>query len=191
MKRENRPVKILAVKPGTRLMAVAVFDGPDLVYWKNKRVRDGKMSEAQAARKVKEVLGRLVDYWQPTVLALEDIYYAQSKASRTLRVIREVISNFGRDRKLKVCFYCPLSVREFICRDRKPNKLNAAGVIADRHYPWLRANYEKEERKKWYEEKAGLRIFDAVAVGFYCLHELEKAGKIKINKNHANTKETR
>ncbi len=188
MTQKNKSIKILALKPGTRQLAVAVLDGPDLVYWKNKRIRAGKVSEAQAVRKVKEVLGRLIDFWQPDMLAVEDIYYAQSKASRTLRVIREVIGNLGRDRKLKTSFYCPLSVRGFICREEKLNKMNTARVIAGEHYPWLRANYEKEERKKWYEEKYGLRVFDAVAVGLYCLHELEKEGKIKIKK-HVQTKE--
>ncbi len=180
MSYKNPPLKILSIKPGTRSLAVAVLEGRDLVYWKNKLIRNADTTDARTLKKLGTVLNGLIDFWTPDAIAVEDIcFYVQAKENPLLNKMVRKTEEICKKRGLEVYFYAPIPVREFICGDAKPNKMNAAGVIATRHYPWLREDYEKEKRKKWYEMKSGLRIFDAVAVGLFCLNELKNNRKNK------------
>jgi hypothetical protein len=46
-------------------------------------------------------------------------------------------------------------------------------VLAEK-YPWLYQKYEKENKKRWYQFKFGLRVFDAIAVGLFCFYQLKR-----------------
>ncbi len=180
MSHQEQSYKILSVKPGTKCPAVAVFDNRDLVYWRNKQIRGKKIPDSKALGRLKDILYGLIEFWNPDVIAVEDIFYVQAKESGLLNtLVREMRKTAGK-RKLEVCFYSPVSVRKFICGEEKPTKLNTARILATKHYPWLYRNYEKEKKRKWYEIKHGLRIFDAVAVGLYCFNRLKSRRKIKI-----------
>lgn len=179
--KKKQSFKILAIKPGTRYMPMAVLDDRDLVYWTNKRIRRIGKGHSQAAKKVHHVLNKLIDFWEPQAIAVEDIFYTQSKKVKALNLLVEEIGNIAKERKIKAYFYSPVEVREFICKKEKTNKLNTAKLLAG-HYPWLHEKYERENNKKWYQFKCGLRIFDAIAVGLFCFHQLKNKKSQKNKK---------
>lgn len=161
-------------------MGVSVLDGRDLIYWKNKKIRDKKITSRRTLGKTKVVLNALIEFWNPDVLAVENVsFYAQAKNSDLLNKIVDKIEAVAEKKGVPIYSYDPPLVRNHICREIKTNKINTARVLATSHYPWLYEDYEKEKHKKFYETKPGLRVFDAIAVGFFCLHELENQLEIK------------
>ena len=176
MTKEEKDPKILSIKLGTKHLAVAVLEGQDLLYWGNKRIRHKKISQEKALKNLRDILYGLIDFWSPDVMALEEIFYTQSRKSNLLNVLIQEVERIGKERKIKVCFYSPIEVRSFLCKEVKANKLNAAKVLANR-YPWLYKKFERENQKHWYQCKFGLLIFDAIAVGLFCFYQL------KIKKN--------
>ncbi len=175
MASKNKHVKILSIKPGTRFLSVAVFEDYDLICWQNKIIKNGKMSASKTLKKFRFILEDLIEFWNPDLIAAEEVFFGQSKKSKLLASAVEEIKKICKEKGVKLLFYPPLSVRKYICGEEKPNKMNTARIIAMEYYSWLTKNYEKENKKKWYEVKNGLRIFDAVAVGLFCL------SKLKIN----------
>lgn len=176
MSKEEKDPKILSVKLGTKHLAVAVLEGQDLLYWRNKRIRHKKISQEKALKNLRDILYGLIDFWNPDVIALEEIFYTQSRKSNLLNRLIRGVQRIGKERNIKVYFYSPIEVRKFLCKEEKVNKLNAAKVLANR-YPWLSKKFARENQKRWYEVKFGLLIFDAIAVGLFCFYQL----KININ----------
>ena len=121
---------------------------------------------------MKDVLNHLIAFWKPEVIALEEIFYTQSRKSSLLNLLVKEIKNIGKEKKMKVYSYSLIAVRKFICQKERINKINTAKLLVDQ-YPWLYHQYEKENRKPWYESRIGLRIFDAIAVGLFCFHQLK------------------
>jgi len=174
MPKQNNSFKILSIKPGTKYLGVAVLDNQDLVYWKNKVIRERKIPTFQVLKRFKKILNQLIDFWSPKVIAVEDVVYVQAKKSSLLNTLTKEIKNIGKAKGLKVYVYSPLSAREFICQKEKPTKMNTAKILATNYYPWLFKDYEKEKKKHWWKAKYGLRIFDAIAIGLFCLHNLKR-----------------
>ena len=174
MANQNKSFKILAIRPGTKYLGIAVLDDQNLVYWKIKLIRERKIPTARALKKLKIILNQLIDFWSPRAIAVEDIVYVQAKKSALLNILTEEIKNIGKEKRVKVYFHPPLSTRKFICQKEKPTKMNVAKILATHYYPWLSRNYEKERKKSWWQAKYGLIIFDAIAVGLFCLHQLKR-----------------
>ena len=174
MANQNKSFKILAIRPGTKYLGIAVLDDQNLVYWKIKLIRERKIPTARALKKLKIILNQLIDFWSPRVIAVEDIVYVQAKKSALLNTLTEEIKNIGKEKGVKVYFYPPLPNRKFICQKEKPTKMNVAKILATHYYSWLSRNYEKERKKSWWQAKYGLIIFDAIAVGLFCLHQLKR-----------------
>lgn len=169
---KNKTLKILSIKPGAKYLAIAVLENYDLLYWKNKKIREAGMPASEMLKRLRAVLTELIDFWSVRMIAVEDIVYSQSKKSSLLDVVCKEIKSISREKKLKVDFYSPLSARKFICGNERPTKMNTARILATSCYPWLYRYYEKEKMKPWWKAKYGLRIFDAIAVGIFCLHKL-------------------
>ncbi|MFA5459791.1 MAG: crossover junction endodeoxyribonuclease RuvC [Candidatus Paceibacterota bacterium] len=172
MANKEKSIKIIAIKPGTKHLAVAVLDNEDLVYWINKRIRYSGMSNTQVIKNLEDSLTKLFDFWKPEVIAVEDIFYAPSIKNKLLDIVMKKIKNLGKTRKIKVYFYSPLLVRKFFCKEEKINKMNTAKLLTNL-YPWLYEKYQREKKKRWYKIKFGLRIFDAIAVGLFCYYQLK------------------
>jgi len=176
MANKEKPLKILSIKPGTKYMAIAVLDNQDLVYWRNKKIRHMEMSDSQTIKRMENTLNKLIEFWKPEIIAVEDIFYAQSRKNSLLNLLVQKIKDIGKERKIKVYLYSPVSVRKFICKKERINKMNTAKLLVNQ-YPWLYKKYEKENKKRWYEFKFGLRIFDAIAVGLFCFYQLKSYKK--------------
>jgi len=176
MDNKEKSLKILSIKPGTKYMAIAVLDNQDLVYWRNKKIRYMQISDSQTIKRQKNVLNKLIEFWKPEIIAVEDIFYIQSRKSSLLNLLVQKIKEISKEGKIKVYLFSPILVRKFICKKERMNKMNTAKLLVIR-YPWLYKKYEKENKKRWYQFKFGLRIFDAIAVGLFCFHQLKSYKK--------------
>lgn len=176
MPNQNQSLKILAIKPATKCLGIAVLDNKDLIYWKIKVIRGKKIPSSQAVKKLRIIINKLVDFFSPQAIAVENIFYNQAKMSSLLNILVKEIKVMGKARGVKVRFYPPLPVREFICQNEKPTKMNAARILAA-DYPLLHKDYEDEKAKPWWKAKYKLKIFDAVAVGLYCHSKLKARSK--------------
>ena len=165
---EKIPTRILAIDPGTRHMGVAVLEGSDLILATVKVVKKAQMSPAQALTKAEKIIANLIASYNPRVLAIEKTFFVESKRSSLLNVMTDEIKKLAKRKKLQVFAYAPTTVRKFICQDGKATKMKAASIIVNEHYPWLRRYYEKDLRKKWWEEKYWANMFDAIALGLTC-----------------------
>ena len=184
MANKEKPLKILSIKPGTKYMAIAVLDNQDLAYWMNKKIRYGGMSDTQVIKNLENCLNKLIDFWKPDIIAVEDIVYIQSIKNKLLEILVKKIKSFGRISKIKIYFYSPILVRKFFCKKEKINKINTAKLLSEQ-FPWLYEKYHREKEKRWYKIKFGLRIFDAIAVGLFCYHQLKMKEHLSISKkNH-------
>jgi len=172
MTKKDKPIKILSIKPGTKHMALAILDNQDLVYWMIKKIRFSVMTENQVARNLKYALNKIINFWKPNIIAVEDIFYTQSMKNKLLDLLIKNIKKFCKEKKIKVYFYSPVLVRKYFCKKEKVNKMNTAKIITE-IYPWLSEKYQREKKKRWYKIKFGLRIFDAIAVGLFCHHQLK------------------
>ena len=168
---DNIPIKILAIDPGTRHMGVAVLDGSDLIYATVKVVKEKGMGPDAALKKTEKIIASLITGYNPDILAIEKTFFVESKRSSLLNVMTDEIKRIGKRKKLQVFSYAPTTVRKFICKDGKATKMKAASIIVNEHYHWLLRYYEKDLKKKWWQEKYWANMFDAIALGLTCLAE--------------------
>lgn len=164
---KKRPIRILAIDPGTREMGVAVLKGNSLIYYGVKVLRQGKLPH-RVLRHGSKIVEKLIDDYEPQVIALEKTFYAGSKRSSILHVFCKEIKAIAKERGIKVFEYPPTMVRKTVCGDGRATKRETARVIAN-HFPELKQNLVEA---KWYSERQRerywLNMFDAVAVGLAC-----------------------
>lgn len=157
-------------------MGIAVFEGRDLIDHVVKGVRD--RSIAGVLRKVRGVLLKLIDRYQAEAIVVEEPFYAQSRRSKGVRKVTEAIKALAKKRNLRLYSLSPLKVKRHLCPQGKAVRMESAWVIAERYYPWLRREYEKEKARSWWRDHYHLRLFNAVALGIYCLDRcLDRGGR--------------
>ena len=115
-------------------LGVAILRGEDLIWYGVKTFEDGQTLPHQ--RKMARVyLTRILKSYQPTVLAIEDPFYAQSLLSNNLRRLTNDIKTWGKWKGLRVCSYVPPEIKAFFCRDQKTKQSLDEAMIAK--YPFL------------------------------------------------------
>ena len=173
-----RPVKILAIDPGTRHLGVAVLEGSDLIYATVKNVKDQPKTPKDKIYKIEKIVARLIDTYRPDILAIEKPLTVQLKSSPLITPLTRAIIKQAKSKKLMVSEYAPNVVRKFICQDGKATKMKAAEIIVNKFYPWLRPYLEKDLRKRWWEGRYWEQMFGAIALALTCLANVsERAGK--------------
>src|SRR5436309_7802211 len=164
----TRPVRILAVDPGTRYMGVAFLVGPELIRADVEHGREPGMATKEIPKKAQVVLRRWIEHYEPDVIAVEQAFFAQSKRSRHLQRITQAITIVAKAKCLPVQLYPPTIVRRLICKQGRPTRLAVARVIATEYFPWLQPYYDKEAKKSWWRKHYWTHLFDAIAVGLAC-----------------------
>lgn len=170
----NSKAKILSLKLGTKNLAVSILENDNLIYWANKFIRNKKMSEKLILKRAENIISKLIDFYQPKIIVVGKLSYPQTIKHRILNELVKEIKKLAGRYKLKIYSFTSLSARNFICQKEKPTKLNTARIISS-YYPWLFKEYKKEKDKSWFREKPKLRIFEAIALGRYCLYKLRYA----------------
>lgn len=160
----KKPTRILAISPGTREMGVAVLEGNKLVYYGVKSLRQRNLSDRVLKHGIR-IIERLIDEYEPQVIALEKTLYAGSKRSPVIHTFCKMIKTVAKERSIDIFEYHSLLTRKIICGDGKSTKRETTKVIAG-FYPELRKYLVEpklySERQK---ERYWMNLFDAVALG--------------------------
>jgi len=164
-----KPIKIIAIDPGVKIMGVAVMKDFDLRYWGIKKIRERGMNQKQLLEKTERILLSLTNYYKPDVLIIQKPFFVQEKESLNLKVLEKKIKLFAIKNKIKPIEYTPLEVRSFLCQNGRPTKMKAAKIICKDYYPFLFRYYYKDLNKKWWQEKYYIKMFNAIGLGIYYL----------------------
>jgi RNase H-fold protein (predicted Holliday junction resolvase) len=155
------PRRILAVDPGLQYLGVAVLEGEELIWYGIKTFPDGDM-----LRQIRQYLTNILQKYQPTVLVVEEPFYAQSLLSDNLKKLTNTIKTWGGWKGLMVRGYAPPTVKAFFCRDRKTKQSLAEAMIET--YPFLTRYLTNLpwRRRYWFH------VFDAIGLGLMCQRKL-------------------
>jgi hypothetical protein len=160
------PLKILVINPGTRYLGIALFEGSELLDWGVKVIK-GKWSR-EKMEMAKKTVSILMDCWGPDILAIKLLHRARS--SRNLKGFVAKVKELSKRRGLKIYQYSIKELEDFFSPEEKINKRKLAEIIASQH-PELLPELEKERSHK---NPYHLRMFEAVALGSMCSHQLDK-----------------
>jgi hypothetical protein len=167
MNHRTRTHRVLSIFPANRGFGYAVFE--DLlspVDWGVKHIRGEKHDGA--LRKVRA----LIDWYQPTVLVLENCAGAGSRKGKRIQELLEAIARIARRRNIVVKRFSRTGIRQCFGRFGARTKHEIARAIA-RHLPELEPRLPPP-RKIWMSEDSRMSIFDAVSLifTFFCFEEM-------------------
>lgn len=159
--------RILAIDPGTRFMGFAVLEGPELAYYAVKTIKD-RRTPGRIFHRAKEFLREFVKAYNPTVVAIEKPFVYQASAA-LVSVLADQLKTEAQRMGLHVYQYTPTTIRAYLCRSGAATKADVAKVVASL-FPEL--NYYMNPMHEW-TEKYYSNLFDAIAVGLMCQHDLQ------------------
>ena len=159
--------RIMAIDPGMQYLGVAILEGEELI-WYGIKTFPGRKTLPYMRPQVQQYLTELLQKYQPSVLAVEEPFYAQSMLSKNLRTLTQDIKTWGRWKRLRVCSYLPTAVKAFFCRDRETKQSLALAMIE--RYPFLNRYLTvlPWKRRYWFH------VFDAVGLGLMCHRKLAR-----------------
>lgn len=158
--------KILAINPGTRYLGIAVFEGPELFDWRVKVIK-GKWSK-EKQQKTLVIVRTLIERHKPDVLAIKKLHHSRSSANLNQFVGR--IKQHSKRKGLKVYQYSIKELEAFFFGEAKANKNKLAEILTSK-YTFLVHEFNRENANK---NSYHIRVFEAVALGAVCSHQLEK-----------------
>lgn len=161
----KKPLTVLAINPGSKYLGIAVLEGEVLKDWRIK-VLKGKWSKEKLDR-AGEIVTGLIKHHRPDVLALKRLH--PSRSSLHLSSLREKIKNIARKMKVPVRQYSIQEIKDFFSPEERINKKSLAGIIAAR----LPDLFHDLEREKGSKNPYLMRMFEAVALGIVCFHQID------------------
>lgn len=162
----KKPITILAINPGTRYLGIAIFQGSELRDWRIK-VFKGKWSK-EKMDKIKSILLELIEQYDTKCLAIKRLH--PSRSSLNLKMLVTQIKRLCQRKGLKSYQYSIKDLENFFAPEEKINKKNMSEMVAF-HYPVLFNEFNREKINK---NPHYLRMFEAVALGSACFHQLDK-----------------
>ena len=167
MTANSSPKRIMAIDPGMQYLGVAILEGEELI-WYGVKTFPGRKTLPYMRPQVQQYLTKLLQTYQPDVLAVEEPFYAQSMLSKNLRTLTQDIKTWGRWKRLRVYSYLPTAVKAFFCRDRETKQSLALAMIE--RYPFLNRHLTilPWRRRYWFH------VFDAVGLGLMCHRKLAR-----------------
>jgi Holliday junction resolvasome RuvABC endonuclease subunit len=128
----------------------------------------GRNVLASTRLEAQQYLTTIFRKYQPTILAVEEPFYAQSLLSDDLKKLTQAIKTWGKWKGLIVRSYTPPAVKAFFCRDQKTKQSLAEAMIAA--YPFLTRYLTNLpwRRRYWFH------VFDAVGLGLMCSRKLRR-----------------
>ena len=161
----RKPITVLGINPGAKYIGTAVFHNADLRDWRMKAISakwsDGKM------KMIQEIIVELVIKHQPGVVALKSLH--PSRKSPELGQLTEWIKLFSEKRGIQVYQYSIRDLKEFYSPTERINKRELAERVGI-EYPAL---FHELNRERSHKNKYFIRMFEAVALGAICFHELD------------------
>jgi len=162
----KKPIKILAINPGTRYLGIAIFKGAELRDWAVK-VAEGKWSN-EKAKKINKIILSLINEYNPNILAIKKI--SPCRSSTNLKRLTSKIKNLARRKGLMIYQYSIGDLKAFFSPKNNIDKKKLA-VIVTKVYPSLCHELEKENSNR---NSYHIRMFEAVALGLVCSSKLDR-----------------
>jgi hypothetical protein len=116
----------MAVDPGMQYLGVALLEGENLLWYAVKTFPNARTCH-QMRTQVHECLSGIVRRYEPSILAVEEPFYAQSLSSENLCKLTEDLKTWGKWKGLKVHSYYPSAVKAYFCRDQKTKESLGGG----------------------------------------------------------------
>ncbi len=162
----RKPIRILAINPGTRYFGIAIFRGADLRDW-GVKVIEGKWSKEKVS-KINRIILNLINEHEPDIFAIKKLNPCRS--SSNLKRLSIKIKNLARVRGLVVYQYTLDDLEAFFSPKGKISKKKMAEMVT-KAYPDLCHELRKENsnRNSYY-----IRMFEAVALGLVCSCRLDR-----------------
>lgn len=155
-----RPLRILAIDPGTHHMGVAFFENDSLLYHDVLTI-NARHSATDILREATSRVGRIIRDLKPNALIFERTFYGKERNEALCGILCEELAALGKKHKLEVTAVSPMTVKKALTGDGHAPKERVAKAVS-RRYPELRAYLPgKAQWKKRFHENR----FDAVAVG--------------------------
>lgn len=152
--------RILAIDPGTRLMGVAFLDDGKLIYHTVEVIAKGP-SPQRTLQRARDAVVRLMDDFEPNVVAVERTFFNQNRNTALLNVLFDEIRSLARRRRLSFVSFAPSSVKKFTSGDGRASKKQVAMAVVSK-FPELKV-YLSQDRA--WKERFHQNMFDAVALG--------------------------
>ena len=165
MQREQ--IRILAINPGSRYLAFAVFYETDLREWKIHAVRQGPFREK--AKDIRLLMSDVVARYGVNTLATKELH--PSRSSKELRNLASSIKALAKAMELKVCEFPLNEVEDHFFPGERTNKRQLMEEVAGR-YPFLFPELQREQTNK---HSYLIRMFEAIAIGVVCCSKLDSA----------------
>jgi Holliday junction resolvasome RuvABC endonuclease subunit len=162
----KRPLTILGINPGSKYLGIAVFRGSELRDWGIKVIK-GKWSR-QKLEKILKIIAGFIEQYKPQALAIKKIHPSRSSSNLDNLVLK--IKTLSKRKGLKVYQYSIKELESFFSQDERINKKKLADIIAS-EYPAL---FNELNREKSHKNPYHIRMFEAVALGSVCFHQLDK-----------------
>lgn len=160
----QKSIKIMGINPGSKYLGIAAFNGSDLKYWGIKTLK-GKWSK-EKIKKAREMISGLFSRYDIEVLAIKKLH--KSRSSPDLNKLVAKIKIFSEGKGLRVYEYSIKDLEKFFSAEKKINKKRMAELVASQ-YPFLFHPLENERRNK---NPYSIRMFEAIALGIRCFHQL-------------------
>ncbi len=176
---QQTPPTILAINPGTKYLAVAVFQGNQLKDWRIKTLK-GKWS-AEKLEKALALISGLIERFKPDTLCLKRIHH--SRSSPALNSLVAEIHKLALTEHLWLYRYSVKELEAYLCAEGKRNKRSLAEAVAA-NYPELYSELHTEypellDPEKKRKNPYHVKMFEAVALGAVCIKN--QGGKSQIN----------
>ncbi len=162
----KKPLTVLGINPGSRYLGIAVFQGPLLRDWRVKIIK-GK-GPKEKMKKIKEIVSSFIELYRPNVLAIKRLH--PSRSSQNLKQLVARIRELARRKGLKVYQYSMEDLEVFFSPEERINKKKLAEIITSKYSVLIHElKKEKDNQNPYY-----IRMFEAVALGSVCFHQLDK-----------------
>ncbi|MFZ1979404.1 MAG: hypothetical protein WAV76_15730 [Bacteroidota bacterium] len=171
----NKPLKILAINPGTRYLGIAVFVGTDLREWAVKVIK---------GKSITDCIMEYVNQYGVKIISMKKLHARRS--SKALRRIADGIERFAASLKIGLREYSIDQLKGNLLSETRGNKRILMEEISTR-YPFLSSDLQRETNHK---NAYLVRMFEAVALGIVCFNTLDTGNKkVEIKRLQKHEKE--
>ncbi len=159
----KEPLRILGINPGTRYLALAIFQDWSLLDWRICNF-EGKWSIKKMNRILEYISGQ-IDLHDINTIALKKIH--PSHSSSQLGTLSSRIKILARKKRITVFQQSIKELEGCLLPEGRQNKMVLAEKIIN-DYPWLNSEWSKE---KLHKSPYRLRSIEAVGTAIACFRQ--------------------
>lgn len=163
----GKPLRILAIDPGTREIGVAVLDTPILSYHGVESI-SCRRSPHLVLEQARAIIERLLKDYCPDLVVYENSFIRKTRRVALLNVLADEIKSLSEEHGIDVRGIAVSTVRRRLCGNGRATKDEVAKAVVAR-FPVLKI-YLNQDRK--WKNRFHANMFDAVALALCCEHGL-------------------